>query len=128
VPPAVLVSPDGNETDHEYVVPDGIVPVEGVYDKLDPLHTFVLRFGMTGLGFIVIDLFVVVIQPGLLPVVNVNVTEEGADEDAVYVAVLGVVPPLLENEPAVPPDNPSDQIADVAPPPKEPPKAAEVPF
>jgi hypothetical protein len=64
-------------------VPDGIVPVEGVYDKPDPLHTLVLRFGMTGLGFIAIDLLVVVVHPGLLPVVNINVTDDGADEEAV---------------------------------------------
>ena len=38
--------------------------------------------------------------------------------------VLGVAPPLLVN---VPPAPPSDQTAEVAPPPKEPPKATVVP-
>jgi hypothetical protein len=43
----------------------------------------VLRFGIAGLGLIVSVLLAVVVQPGLLPVVKVNVTEEGAEEDAV---------------------------------------------
>ena len=38
----------------------------------------------------------------------------------------GVAPPLLANVPAVGPVNPSDHIADVAPPPKEPPRATVV--
>ena len=56
-------------------------------------------------------------------VVNVNVTVAGADADAVYVVVAGVAPVLLVKEPPAPP---SDQTAEVAPPPNEPPKAVVV--
>src|SRR5664280_497006 len=57
-------------------------------------------------------------------VVSVKVTDAGAAAAAVYVVVFGLAPPLFVNEPPAPP---SVQIADVAPPPKEPPKAAVVP-
>ena len=60
-----------------------MVPEEGVYDKAEPPQTLVLRFGIAGLGFIVSVLVALVVQPGLLPVVKVNVTEEGPVEDAV---------------------------------------------
>jgi hypothetical protein len=58
-------------------------------------------------------------------VVSVNVTDATDDAEALYVVVLGVVPPLLVN---VPPAPPSDHTAAVAPPPKEPPNAAVVAF
>lgn len=57
-------------------------------------------------------------------VVSVKVTGEVDDKEAVYVVVPGVDPKLFVKEPPAPP---SDQTADVAPPPNEPPKAAEVP-
>lgn len=61
------------------------------------------------------------------PLVSVKITEEGAVAEAVYVAWLGVAPPLLAKVPAEAPDKPSDHTADVAPPPYDPPKAAVVP-
>jgi hypothetical protein len=57
-------------------------------------------------------------------VVSVNVTDAGAVNEAVYVALPGVAPPLLAK---LPPAPPSDQTAAVAPPPNEPPSAAVVP-
>ena len=55
--------------------------------------------------------------------VSVNVIGVVEFEAAVKVAVFGVLPVLFAN---VPLD--ADQTAAVAPPPKEPPKAAEVPL
>lgn len=55
--------------------------------------------------------------------VSVNVTDVADVADAVYVAVLGVEPPLFANEPPAPP---SSQTAEVAPPPNDPSKAAVV--
>jgi hypothetical protein len=57
-------------------------------------------------------------------VVSVSVTDAGAFEAAVYVVELGVLPELFEK---LPPAPPSDQTADVAPPPKAPPKAVVIP-
>ena len=56
-------------------------------------------------------------------VVNVNVIGVVEFASAVNVAVLGVLPVLFAN---VPLD--ADQMAALAPPPKEPPKAEDVPL
>ena len=77
-----------------------------------------------GLGLTVIFLVAEVVPHEPPALVKVNVTEAGALAEAVYVVVPGVPPPLLVN---VPPAAPSDQTAEVAPPPNEPPNAAEVP-
>jgi hypothetical protein len=77
-----------------------------------------------GLGLTVI-FFVAKTVPHEPPaVVSLNVTGVPEPAAAVYVAVLGVAPPLFVNEPPAPP---SVQTADVAPPPNDPPKAADVP-
>ena len=55
--------------------------------------------------------------------VNVNVIGVAEFEAAVNVEVPGVLPVLFANVPLE-----ADQTAAVAPPPKEPPKAAEVPL
>ena len=78
---------------------------------------------ITGLGLTVMVLLADIVPHEPPPVVSVKVTVAGAEEDAVYVVVLGVLPPLFAK---VPPAPPSDQTAEVAPPPNEPPKAAEV--
>ena len=71
-----------------------------------------------------VRVFELVAEPQPPPdVVKVNVTELGALAEAVYVVVEGVLPPLLANDPPAPP---SDQIADVALPPKDPPRALVV--
>ena len=56
-------------------------------------------------------------------VVNVNMIGVVELDAAVKVAVPGVLPVLLAKVPLV-----ADHIADVAPPPNEPPKAADVPL
>src|SRR5664280_231872 len=70
-----------------------------------------------------------ILLPDVVPhdppaVVSVKVTDAGAAAAAVYVVVFGVAPPLFVNEPPAPP---SVHTADVAPPPKDPPKAIVVP-
>jgi hypothetical protein len=77
-----------------------------------------------GLGLTVRILFAEVVPHDPPAVVSVNVTDAGAAAAAVYVAVPGAAPPLPVNDP---PAAPSLQTADVAPPPKDPPKAAVVP-
>jgi hypothetical protein len=72
-----------------------------------------------GLGLTVKILLAEVVPHEPPEVVNVSVTEPGADADAVYVVVPGVEPLLFVK---VPPAPPSDQTAEVAPPPNEPPK------
>ena len=75
-----------------------------------------------GFGLTTICLVAVTVPqlPPVLVIVNViGVVELAA---AVNVAVPGVAPVLLENEPLG-----ADQTAPVAPPPNEPPKATEVP-
>src|SRR5664280_2501102 len=57
-------------------------------------------------------------------VVSLNITGVPEPAAAVYVAILGVAPPLFVNEPPAPP---SVHTADVAPPPNDPPRAAVVP-
>lgn len=77
-----------------------------------------------GFGFTV-NVLVAVADPHKPPdVVRVKITEAGELPEVVYVAVAGVLPPLLAN---VPPSPPSLHTADVAPPPNEPPKAGVVP-
>jgi len=85
---------------------------------LDPEVNVITAFGLT---VIVLVAFVVPHDPP--EVVNVNVIGVVDPADAVYVAVLGVAPPLFVNEPLAP----SVHTAEVAPPPNEPPNAAEVP-
>jgi hypothetical protein len=80
-----------------------------------------------GFGLTVSILFVDIVPQEPPLEVNVSVTEAGADADAVYVAVLGVLPELFVKLPALAPVRPSDHTADVAPPPNEPPRAAVVP-
>ena len=77
-----------------------------------------------GLGLTVRILLADVVPHDPPPVVRVNVTDAGAAAAAVYVVVPGVAPPLPVNDPPAPP---SDHTAEVAPPPKEPPKVAVVP-
>ena len=77
-----------------------------------------------GLGLIVIVLFAVAVPQAPPIVVKVNVTEAGADNEAVYVVLLGLLPELLVK---LPPAAPSDQMAEVAPPVNDPPKAEVVP-
>jgi hypothetical protein len=77
-----------------------------------------------GLGLTVRTLFAEVVPHDPPAVVSVNVTDAGAAAAAVYVAVPGAAPPLPVNDP---PAAPSLHTADVAPPPKEPPKATVVP-
>ena len=77
-----------------------------------------------GLGLTVRILLAEVVPHDPPAVVRVNVTDAGAAAAAVYVVVPGVAPPLPVNDP---PAAPSVQTADVAPPPKDPPKAAVVP-
>tara|TARA_R100000935_G_C2826781_1_gene162759 strand:+ start:1622 stop:1984 length:363 start_codon:yes stop_codon:yes gene_type:complete len=78
----------------------------------------------TLVGFTV-TVFVALTAPHDPPaVVRVKMMEEGAFAGAVYVAVLGEFPVLLEK---FPPETLADQTADVAPPPYEPPKAPVVP-
>ena len=81
--------------------------------------TFTVGFGLT-----VIFLVANVVPHDPPAVVSVNVTGVPEAADAVYVAVFGVAPPLFANDPPAPP---SLHTADVAPPPNDPPKAAEVP-
>jgi hypothetical protein len=76
-----------------------------------------------GLGLTVRTLLAEVAPHDPPPVVSVSVTDAGAAAAAVYVVVFGVAPPLFINDPPAPP---SDQIADVAPPPNDPPRAAVV--
>ena len=73
-----------------------------------------------GLGLTVNVLLAEVVLHKPPAVVKVKVTDAGADDEAVYVVVPGVVPLLFVN---VPPAPPSVQTAEVAPPPNEPPKA-----
>ena len=56
--------------------------------------------------------------------VRVKVIDVGAEAAAVYVAEPGLFPELFVK---LPPAPPSDHIAAVAPPPKDPPNAAVVP-
>src|ERR1035437_1151496 len=77
-----------------------------------------------GLGLTVIFFVAKIVPHGPPAVVNLNVTGVPEPAEAVYVAVLGVRPPLFANEPPAPP---SVQTADVAPPANDPPSAAEVP-
>ena len=77
--------------------------------------------GKLGLTTILLEAVVVPQDPPL--VVNVNVIGVVEFAAAVNVAVLGVLPVLFAN---VPLD--ADHTAAVAPPPKEPPKAADVPL
>ena len=75
-------------------------------------------------GFTVNDLFAVG-APHAPPLArSVSVTGETNNEDAVYVAVFGVLPALFVNEPPAPP---SSHIAAIAVPPNEPPNAVVVP-
>jgi len=76
-----------------------------------------------GFGFTVSDLLADD-EHGPPVVTRVRVTVTGAEDEAVYVAVFGVVPRLLEK---VPPAPPSFQIAPVAVPPNVPPRAPVVP-
>ena len=85
---------------------------------LDPEVNVITAFGLT---VIVLVAFVVPHDPP--EVVNVNVIGVVDPAEAVYVAVLGVAPPLFVNEPLAP----SVHTAEVAPPPNDPPNAAEVP-
>ena len=77
----------------------------------------------TKVGFTVSVLLAKIVPQEPPDVVNVRVTLAGADEEAVYVVVLGVVPELFVK---VPPAPPSDHTALVAPPPNDPPNAAVV--
>jgi hypothetical protein len=78
---------------------------------------------MVGVVFTVIGLLAEAVPHEPASAVKVNVTVDGAFTAGVYVVVSGVLPSLLVN---VPPAPPSLHIAMVAPPPKEPPKAAEL--
>jgi hypothetical protein len=77
-----------------------------------------------GLGLTVRTLLAFVVPHDPPAVVSVNVTDAGAPAAAVYVVVPGVAPVLFAK---LPPAAPSLHTADVAAPPKDPPKAAVVP-
>lgn len=77
----------------------------------------------TGVVFTVTFLLADVVPQKPPLVVSVKVTVPGADAEAVYNALAGL---LFVNEPALPPDKPSDQVPPVAPPPTEPPRARVV--
>ena len=109
------VAPPPNEPPRATVVPPWQITA-----KADPADT-------VGFGLIISVLFADIVPHEPPDVTNASVTVAGADADAVYVAVPGVLPVLLLNVPAVRPVRPSDHIADVAPPPKEPPRATDVP-
>ena len=92
-----------------------------------PEHTAVLlpMVLIAGNGLTVNETVLVATPQRPPAVVSVSVTGSIDEGDEVYVAVFGVLPPLLVNMPPAPP---SSQVADVAPPPNEPPKAAVVPL
>ena len=94
-----------------------VVPPWQIADTAAPAFT-------VGFGFTVNNLLAEVVPQPPPAVVSVRVTGDVDDAEAVYVAVAGVLPPLLVK---VPPAAPSLHIAEVAPPPNEPPKDAVVP-
>ena len=106
------VAPPPNEPPSAAVVPPWQIAVVA-----DPAPT-------VGFGFTVSDLPADVVPHEPPLVVSVKVTGVDEDDEAVYVVVFGVVPELLVK---VPPAAPSDHMADVAPPPNEPLRAAVVP-
>jgi hypothetical protein len=99
-----------------YIVNAGVVLVDvNVSITLDVAHIgLAVVTDADGTRITVTDLLADVVPQDPPEVVSVKVTGEPEDADAVYVVVLGVVPPLLVN---VPPAPPSDHNADVAPPP-----------
>ena len=117
-----------NPSDHTAVVaPPPIDPPKAEVVPPWQIAAIAPPASTVGFGLITIVLFAEVV-PQLPPaVVSVNIIEDGADAEAIYVTVPVVFPPLFVKVPAVGPVNPSDQTADVAPPPKDPPNAAVVP-
>jgi hypothetical protein len=101
-----------------------VVNSTDVPEQIDPEGEAAIITLAGRLGFTVICL--VKNTPSHVPPLAVSVKTTVGPEvtDAVYVAVFGALPSLFANEPPAPP---SDHKADVADPPKDPPKATVVP-